>query len=89
MRSKQNLGDVVAGACFGALLAAICFHAIAGLFPDSGSTDPVAREPFIRFLAMSLITVSIAVGSAWGANPARFRRPAPATASLNDRLAGQ
>jgi hypothetical protein len=83
------MGDVVAGACFGALLATICFHASAGLFPDSGSTDPVARQPVIRFLAMSLITVSIAVGSAWGANPFRFRRPAPAAPDLNERLADQ
>jgi len=68
MRCWGRLADAIAGACFGALLATIFFHAsAAGLFPDSGSTEPVASTSIVRLLAMGLISVLVAIGAAAGA----------------------
>ena len=67
MRCRGRVADAIAGASFGALLATIFFHAsAAALFPESGSTDPVARTPIVRLLAMCVISVLVAIGAAAG-----------------------
>jgi tryptophan-rich sensory protein len=66
--SKRRSADAVAGACFGAVLATIFFHALAAaVFPDSQSTQAVADTTIVRLMAMSLVSVLVAIGAAWGA----------------------
>jgi len=77
MRCGKRVPDVIAGACFGALLATFCFHALSGtLFPMSGSTEPLANTWIVRLMAMFLVPVLIAVGAARGAQGG-FLHPAP------------
>jgi hypothetical protein len=80
MRCWKRLPDVVAGACFGALLATFVFHALSGtLFPMSGSTEPVANTWIVRLLALFLVPVLIAVGAARGAQGGFLHPTARAT----------
>jgi hypothetical protein len=80
MRCWKRVSDVIAGACFGALLATFCFHALSGtLFPMSGSTEPVANTWIVRAMAMFLVPVLIAVGAARGAQGGFLHPAAKAT----------
>jgi hypothetical protein len=80
MRSWKRLPDVIAGACFGALLATFCFHALSGtLFPMSGSTEPVANTWIVRLIAMFLVPVLISAGAARGAQGGFLHPAAKAT----------
>jgi hypothetical protein len=66
--SKRRFADAIAGACFGAILATIFYHALAAaVFPEAKSTEVVANAAIVRFLAMSLVPILIAVGAAIGA----------------------
>jgi len=68
MRRGRRLLNAIGGACLGAILATVVFHVLSGaLFPDSGSTEPVATSSFVRLLAMLLVTVLVAPGAARGA----------------------
>ena len=66
--SKRRFADAIAGACFGAVLATIFYHALAAaVFPQAKSTEVVANTAIVRFLAMSLVAILIAIGAATGA----------------------
>jgi hypothetical protein len=81
MRSRRHLANALGAACVGAFLAAVLFHLISGsLFPDSRSTEALAGSSTVRLLAMLLVTVLVAIGSARGAL-GRVPRPSPATPS--------
>jgi len=68
MRCGRHLLRAIGAASLGAILAAVVFHLVSGgLFPDSGSTEPVATSSFVRLLAMLLVTVLVAAGAARGA----------------------
>jgi hypothetical protein len=78
--SKRRLADAIAGACFGAILATIFYHALAAaVFPEAKSTEVVANTAIVRFLAMSLVPILTAVGAAIGAQGG-FLRGAAGTA---------
>jgi hypothetical protein len=67
-RSKRQFADAIAGACFGAVLATIFYHVLAAaIFPDAKSTVAVANTAIVRFLAMSLVPIMIAIGAGIGA----------------------
>jgi len=73
--SWRRLGDAIAGACVGAILATILFHAVGGyFFLESGSTQPVATMSIVRLLEMGLIPLLIAVGTVRGVQGG-FLRP--------------
>ncbi len=58
MRCGPRIFDATAGACIGALLATLVFHGLCeAFFADSGSTALVATSPWVRLLAVSLITI--------------------------------
>jgi hypothetical protein len=66
-------------ACVGAFLAAILFQLLgASQFPESGSADPVANSPFVRLVAMLLVTCLVALGAARGALSRAPLSPSPA-----------
>jgi hypothetical protein len=66
--SRRRFADAVAGACFGAVLATIFYHALAAaIFPEAKSTDVVANSAIVRFLAMGLVPIMVAFGAAMGA----------------------
>jgi len=68
MGCRRCLATAIGGACLGAILATVLFHLIgAGLFSDSGSTEPIASQALVRLLAMLLVTVLVAIGAARGA----------------------
>jgi len=67
-KSKRQFADAIAGACFGAVLATIFYHALAAAaFPDAKSTEVMANTPIVRFLAMSLVPIMVSIGAAIGA----------------------
>ncbi len=60
--------NAIVGACFGASIATLLYHGLGeALFPDSGSTTPLATSAVVRFMAAILATVLIAFGAARGA----------------------
>jgi len=68
MRCGRSVLNAAAGACLGALLATLVFHGLSeAFFADSGSTVLVATSPWVRLLAVSLVTVLSACGTARGA----------------------
>lgn len=68
LRSWRVLPAATAGACLGAIMAAVLFHLLgASLFWESGSTEPLASSSPVRLLAMLLLTVLVAAGAARGA----------------------
>ena len=76
MKCGRRIFNAVTGACLGAFLATILFHGLGeALFPDSGSTAPVANSALVRLMAVFLVTVLIACGTAWGAK-GRVSHPA-------------
>jgi hypothetical protein len=78
--SKRRFADAIAGACFGAILATIFYHALAAaVFPQAKSTEVVANTAIVRFLAMSLVPILTAVGAAFGAQGG-FLHPTAGTA---------
>ena len=78
--SKKQFADAIAGACFGAVLATIFYHVLAAaVFPEAKSTVAVANTAIVRFLAMSLVPIMIAVGAGIGAQGG-FVRPTSGTA---------
>jgi hypothetical protein len=78
--SKKQFADSIAGACFGAVLATILYHMLAAaVFPAAKSTEAVANTAVVRFLAMSLVPILIAIGAAIGAQGG-FVRPTSGTA---------
>ena len=78
MKCGRGIFNAVAGACCGALIATILFHGAGeALFPDAGSTAAVATLASVRLLAVFLVTVLIAFGTAWGVR-GRSSRPAAA-----------
>jgi hypothetical protein len=80
LNSRRRLANALGAACIGAFLAAVLFHLLSGsLFPDSGSTEPVASSSGVRLLALLLVTTLVAVGAARGAL-GRADRPARAPA---------
>jgi hypothetical protein len=67
MKCGRCIFNAVTGACLGAFLATILFHGLGeALFPDSGSTAPVANSASVRLMAVFLVTILIACGTAWG-----------------------
>jgi hypothetical protein len=67
-KSMRRFADAIAGACFGAVLATIIYHALAAaVFPAAKSTDALANTAMVRFLAMSLVPILVAIGAATGA----------------------
>ena len=67
MKCGRCIFNAATGACLGAFLATILFHGLGeALFPDSGSTAPVANSALVRLMAVFLVTVLIACGTAWG-----------------------
>jgi hypothetical protein len=79
LQSRRHLANALGAACIGAFLAAVLFHLLSGsLFPDSRSTEALAGLPVVRLLAMLLVPVLVAVGSARGAL-GRTPHPSPAS----------
>jgi hypothetical protein len=65
---RRHLANALGAACIGAFLAAVLYHLLSGsLFPDSGSTAPLAGSSVVRLLAMFLVTVLVAIGAVRGA----------------------
>jgi hypothetical protein len=76
LKSRRNLPNAIGAACVGAFLAAVLYQLLsASLFPDTGSTGPVASSSVVRLLAMLLVTVLVAIGAVRGA---LGRAPRPA-----------
>jgi hypothetical protein len=81
VKSKKQLADAIAGACFGAVLATIFYHVLAAaVFPEAKSTEVVANTAIVRLLAMSLVPIMIAVGAGFGAQGGFVRPTTSATA---------
>ncbi len=66
MRCGRRVFNSAIGACLGALLATLVFHGLSeGFFLDSPSTVMVATSTWVRLLAVILVTVLSACGSAY------------------------
>jgi hypothetical protein len=67
MGRARRIPSAIIGACLGAVLATVLFHLLsAAVFPDSGSTEPVARSSFVRLLARFLVAAFISAGAVRG-----------------------
>jgi hypothetical protein len=87
MRCGQRSFHVIAGACLGAILATLVYHGLGeAFFPDSGSTAPVASSPWVRLLAVFLVTILSACGAARGAM-SRVSHSKPAGIEWEHRVA--
>ena len=68
MRSRGHLLNALGGACVGAFSASVLYHLLSGsLVSDSSSTAALGGTAIVRLMAMILVTVLVAIGSARGA----------------------
>ena len=68
MSRGRHLLSAVAAACAGAFVASVLYHLLGGfLILDSSAAEPLASSAVLRLLAMLLVSVLVAVGSARGA----------------------
>ncbi len=68
MSRGRHLLNTVAAACAGAFVASVLYHLLGGfLVLDSSAAEPLASSAILRLLAMLLVAVLVAVGSARGA----------------------
>lgn len=84
-----RLAGAVLGGCLGAVLASALFEAVgAGLFPDSGTAEPLPTSWAARLLARVLVTLLTALGAARGVlGPEPRSDPVPVS-SVPPRPAG-
>jgi hypothetical protein len=68
MSGGRHLLSAVAAACAGAFVASVLYHLLGGfLVLNSSAAEPLASSAVLRLLAMLLVAVLVAVGSARGA----------------------
>jgi len=68
MRSRGHLLNALGGACVGAFSASVLYHVLSGtLVLDSSTTAALGSSAKVRLMAMILVTVLVAIGSARGA----------------------
>jgi hypothetical protein len=79
---RRRLFVCIAGACIGAIAAAGLVQFVGAIvLPESRIIDPVANTPPARLLSMTMVTVLIAAGAAWGVlHP---QTSAPASSALD------